>query len=395
MLLLMARTSATDDLPSGFVLALRQVAVSIDSDVESGFGVVIGASDMATVVATAAHVVWDKKSNRKAERIEISYADSESTNGTAKLTAHILEPVDQSRDLAFLAMERSKRPAEFPIMAAKAPEAGDPAWILGSNRQWSVSQTPGSVDSYDAPQARIRLNGLSILHGTSGAPVFTADGWIGIVQQRVDKSGDALPVGYIKAAFDRSLAPQGYAWMLSKQSLAPRTGAIVVTRIDSLSDVSIELLNNEQRMPISSNVLTSAPIGQYKIQFAALDPSSETIYVTCAPDRLDVRYRETLKLAVQCRINLSGKWAFSYGGSLVFESDNVNGYLVKVVNESGAAIGSGSASITNNSELHLLMRDSVRGPWSATGSVHPYLVTGALIQMSQGDLQKPYTLSRQ
>lgn len=141
---------------------------------EHGFGVVVGADRDSVYIATAGHVVVDA-----AQIMVHGCKNALPSNLPAERVAGF-DP--GSSDLALL---RIARPAGFQVTSAALAKPGqfevaDPAWLLGRQDSCSVLPMSGGIAALPTADGRLRVDMPGVLGGSSGAPVITGRGMLGI-----------------------------------------------------------------------------------------------------------------------------------------------------------------------------------------------------------------------
>lgn len=174
-LLAAATVQAATTYDDGPTLARRLLATVVRVDAqEHGFGMLVGADRDFLYIATARHVVSG------AERITLQACDAALPGERA--AQHIAAFDLPSDDLALL---RTPRPAGFqaPTRALAPPEEvapTDPAWLLGRDDSCTVLPRAGAVAARPNARALWRVDMPGVLGGSSGAPVTTGRGVIGL-----------------------------------------------------------------------------------------------------------------------------------------------------------------------------------------------------------------------
>jgi hypothetical protein len=184
-----AQDTTFDDGPT---LADRLLAgvVRIHAD-EHGFGVVVGADRDFVYIATAQHVVGVDAPVVVHGCLGVLPAGSvaERVGGVAAT----------SEDLALL---RVARPPDYTLaVRALAPPARiavrDPAWLLGRDDVCAVLPRSGAVAAPPDVRMAWRVDMPGVLGGSSGAPVATGRGIIGITTDSDDANITVLDMAHI------------------------------------------------------------------------------------------------------------------------------------------------------------------------------------------------------
>jgi hypothetical protein len=185
-----------------------------DETVEGGYGFVVARHGDVLTIVTADHVVRDQDGIVYGKVTVEPYVSR-----GHPLPAQVLDfqmPRDYG-DMAVLEVHRSNFPALPPVPVAKLPIAeGTEAWRIGKEQGWTPSNRPGvfvgrqktiwlGFDNLDAPR------------GSSGGPILTNDGLIGMVTDDQSGRGYVLPVDTIIDF----LTSQGAPWDLADPRKAP------------------------------------------------------------------------------------------------------------------------------------------------------------------------------
>jgi hypothetical protein len=185
-----------------------------DETVEGGYGFVVARHGDVLTIVTADHVVRDQDGIVYGKVTVEPYVSR-----GHPLPADVLDfqmPRDYG-DMAVLEVHRSNFPALPPVPVAKLPIAeGTEAWRIGKEQGWTPSNRPGvfvgrqktiwlGFDNLDAPR------------GSSGGPILTNDGLIGMVTDDQSGRGYVLPVDTIIDF----LTGQGAPWDLADPRKAP------------------------------------------------------------------------------------------------------------------------------------------------------------------------------
>ncbi len=184
-----AQETTFDDGPA---LADRLLAgvVRVHAE-EHGFGVVVGADPTFVYIATARHVVG------VSAPVVVHGCIGALPAGLAAERVGGVEPA--ADDLAVL---RVPRPGQYSItMRALAPAARvavrDPAWLLGRDDVCAVLPRSGAVAAPPDGRAAWRVDMPGVLGGSSGAPVTTGRGLIGIATDSDGANITVLDIAHI------------------------------------------------------------------------------------------------------------------------------------------------------------------------------------------------------
>lgn len=157
---------------------------------EHGYGLVVGADAMSLWLVTARHVVV-----RSAMRGSASPDEPSRRIQLRLCAAPAAESVDgeawpgwdaAGADLALL---RMPRPAGYqPLARALADQVavGEPVWLLGSNDECGLVPAQGQVRATADAAHRLRIDFPGVQGGSSGAPVLSGGGVLGLMLSAED-----------------------------------------------------------------------------------------------------------------------------------------------------------------------------------------------------------------
>lgn len=181
---------------------------------EHGYGLAVGADATHVFVVTARHVVGA----RNQVALHWCAAGVAQPESAAELVAAF-----DAEDLALL---RVARPAGFsePLARALAPPERvalrDPSWLLGRNDECSVIPRAGAVAMLPDERGQMRVDLPGVLGGSSGAPVATGRGIVGIATDSDNVSLTLLAIARIE---QRVRAQPGLRWGLVDARNIPPT----------------------------------------------------------------------------------------------------------------------------------------------------------------------------
>lgn len=180
---------------------------------EHGFGLVVGSDGGQVYIATAAHVLQPAGA-----AVEVVFCDG--APGSAPQPAQRVEGlVAPGQDLALL---RTALPAGYaPLARVLAPAEGiaprQEAWLLGQEGRCGLVPRSGAV-ALLPPEGPLRIEFPGARGGTSGGPVISGHGVLGLVTDAGDLAFSVLPA----TAIERSLGPLG-VWRLEAARNIPPT----------------------------------------------------------------------------------------------------------------------------------------------------------------------------
>ena len=183
-------------------LALRANVVSIVAErsdgIQNGFGFIVGERHGQVYIVTANHVVRSSGPDTTSQ-ILIKYFHEQ---GKA-YQATLLETSHQAYDLAVL-QARAPTGLAWRQDALGLPqvERGTPVWFVGRSAEWYVPTVPGRINTFTL-DAKYLIDNLPVRVGTSGAPLITDKGVIGMITADAGESSQAVSIEVIGRAFEQ------------------------------------------------------------------------------------------------------------------------------------------------------------------------------------------------
>ena len=251
-------------------LALRQNVVKVWSgqgNTENGFGFIVSAGAGNLYVITADHVAWGTSApqpDAEAPSIYLAFYADPSNRYRAKILNH-----DRHHDLALLQVQippgiKWEKQCLSTIEEAKR---NTPVWFIGRDGEWFVPALSGAIDS-DRPNADSWLEAevLGLRPGSSGGPLVSRTGIVGMVNAGSADEARVLAIEYIKNA----VQDWGYPWSLTIGT-AIATGA-TTNSVDLPSGEAILFDGNTRFNESGFSFVTSATVpwdsGKADILFA-------------------------------------------------------------------------------------------------------------------------------
>jgi hypothetical protein len=193
--------------------ALRQNVVRIEATMsthtENGFGFVVGERAGQLYIVTAYHVVNDPDAIGVASTVKVRVEFFDHQGKMFK--AEILGTHDAARDVAVLTIPAPEGFTwnEKCLAGPEKQKRGVPVWFIGRDQQWKPPVEPGHVVSGPSTEWMIDIEGTMVKPGSSGGPVISDTGIIGMIE--TDSAGNtrALSVDFIKRAFENWNHPWG------------------------------------------------------------------------------------------------------------------------------------------------------------------------------------------
>ena len=208
---------------TGLVMALRGNVVALEArwpngPVKDGFGFVVALDGGTAYVATAGHVLQGgpatggatpRVTARLLGRPGRTFAAEQLALSAASIDLGVLT-MDWPVDLAWTAEALAPEEA--------MPNFGDPVWFIGRDREWYVPASPGAFNRASQIDRRVRIDNLPVRPGTSGAPLLSSAGIIGmIIRDASAAEAVAVPISAIRLAFEE----WGLPWQLRASSGVP------------------------------------------------------------------------------------------------------------------------------------------------------------------------------
>jgi Trypsin-like peptidase domain len=217
MLVMAAAVAARAQNPSGedVALKLRSNVVRIvahlgaGATAREGFGFMVGEDSGQLYIVTADHVVrGDGPDDIDKKPTVIFFQDPGKEYGGELLGTHL------PRGRGDLAVLRIQSPPKFKwnrnAQAAASVERGTDVWFIGKLGEWYVPTRPGAVNEAE-PSGTIRVEGLPVSVGTSGAPLISQSGILGMIVTDAGAFSEATPLDLVRRAIER----WHYPWQLA------------------------------------------------------------------------------------------------------------------------------------------------------------------------------------
>jgi len=229
-LLSSAAGAAPDDTASDLLdntVSLR--AEWQDGRQESGFGIIVGENDGMLVIATANHVVRGRMPGDVSDSVRVRFHSS----GAQPVAGDLLPFADSARDIALL---QAPIPAGLAwrtdILARHAEiERGDEVVYIGRAGDWYIPASFGRINEPRNLEEQIIADGLNVRVGSSGGPLVSDDGLVGMVVSReADGVARALHVDFIERFVRHNDQPWDLAASSSLGSERPARQSRIISR---------------------------------------------------------------------------------------------------------------------------------------------------------------------
>jgi len=200
---------------------LRRNVVRIEAK-ENGFGFIVGERSGILYIVTANHVVVDpdKVETQGPAKVRVEFFDRRGV----KYDAVLLGTHDTYRDLAVLTV-RTPQGLQWTKECLAGPEKqkrGTPVWFVGRDQEWKPPVEPGHIVVETSTDWVLELEGLPVKPGSSGGPVISETGIIGMIEKDSQDGTNALSIDFI----EKSLGAWNHPWQLQLvQSADPPPGS--------------------------------------------------------------------------------------------------------------------------------------------------------------------------
>lgn len=233
-----AQTASDDNKAMSLRPNVVKIAATIDKDKgpQIGFGFIVGQQQNRLVVVTADHVVRGDVpgAEDKAPLITSFVNQGSQVRGTLEAVG-----LPQGRgDLAVILVENPGF-STFVTDAVdtKIPERGHPVWVIGRAEGWSVSR--GTVAGVDPVSRRIQVEGLprrvGSLAGSSGGPLVSSQGIVGMVIDETELYTEATPISAIQTRVQQTWH---YTWQLTDIAVQPALPPAALSALEPVNNVS-------------------------------------------------------------------------------------------------------------------------------------------------------------
>lgn len=195
---------------AGNVVAIQ--AVWADGKPRYGFGFITGLRDEEVYIATADHVMRgigrDAVPGAVSKRVVLRVFRR--TRRTFEAT--LLGTHDDQIDLTVIT---ARLPENFSwrsdVLPSDPAVRRDEVWFIGRDEEWYVPVAPGYINRVSQLGRQIFVDRLDVREGTSGAPVVSSHGIVGMVTHTGRLDTLVTPIGVIEIAFRE----WGHPWDLS------------------------------------------------------------------------------------------------------------------------------------------------------------------------------------
>ena len=262
-----------DRIADPYKSSVVQITTLLESGQKSGFGFVVGEKKDLLYIVTANHVVRSEHSDNATPQIHLRFYEDA---GGQPSEAELLQVTHRRLDLALL---RAPVPGWFKvdwrnIYHCTQFARGEKAWFIGREQDWFVptDNEAGSIHGNEPDiDGHIKFGITTVKPGTSGSPLITRRGIIGMITQDSVSDSRAVAVQFIRKFVEENRLP----WNLSsceerresdqqqepERLQAPNTGSSSMTPRVVIAGVSstpsIVRVGNEVRLELNYEVIVS------------------------------------------------------------------------------------------------------------------------------------------
>ena len=269
-----------DRIADPYKPSVVQITTLLEGGQKSGFGFVVGKKKDLLYIITANHVVRSEHSDSTTPQIHLRFYEDASG---PPIDAELLQVTHRRLDLALL---RAPIPRRFNINWGNIHHCtqftrGEKAWFIGREQDWFVptDNEAGSIHG-DEPDidGYINFGIYSVKPGTSGAPLITRRGIIGMITQDAVSDSRAVAVQFIRKFVEENRLPWDFPSCEDRREpdqqqeparsrepdrlQEPKTGSSTTIAVVKLAGVSstpgVIRAGNDVRLTLNYDVFTPA-----------------------------------------------------------------------------------------------------------------------------------------
>jgi formylglycine-generating enzyme required for sulfatase activity len=196
------------------VVAIK--ATFAGGDGENGFGFITAEKNGRLYLATAAHVVRGVDKDKIAQKIEVRFS-----NDLRWVSATYIKHWDQE-DLALLELEKPYYAQWQPQCVDLSPGVSKKVRFIGLNEEepnWVDPGLDGNIFRQDDKMLHFAIG--TIGRGTSGAPLLSPQGIVGLITEDADRTSRALKITQIQTLFSGGGKLPYYGLLPTNTTAAP------------------------------------------------------------------------------------------------------------------------------------------------------------------------------
>lgn len=198
------QSSALAQSEEELVLALRSNVVAIeaawpDGQTKDGFGIVIGEEDGTAYIATALHVLRGGPGASQRPNLTVRYYGRPTQATEGEMLSFVADQLDLGVIAAAWPSDLEWENNAFAV-DEQSLTFGDPVWFIGRDQDWYVPASEGAFNRASVVNRRLYVDDLPVRIGTSGAPLLSSHGIIGmIIRDASANEAIAVPITDIRA----------------------------------------------------------------------------------------------------------------------------------------------------------------------------------------------------
>jgi hypothetical protein len=193
-----------------FTMLLKSNVVRIKSTIlsenekteENGFGFIVGIRNKYAYIVTANHIV-SLKDPLPGDKVNVEVTYFMHQDKTFKADSMIMS--NKALDLALIKVEYPKdlEWTQDCLGPEEGIERGTNVWFLGRDEEWKVPTTNGTINDEPKPQGYFIIDTLPVRPGSSGAPIISEYGILGMLIKDDGAETQAIPIAKIKQIVDK------------------------------------------------------------------------------------------------------------------------------------------------------------------------------------------------
>jgi len=224
-----------------------RIAVHEGEHEREGFGVVLGEREGWLYIATANHVVRGQgggngEPDAPRRTVKLTYYSDQGVSYDGSVLENFVADFD-------LGVVKAKAPPGFraDVLCNDAPNVarGLRVAYVGKERVWYVPTFEGRVNQEPDAKEWLNVDSMTVEPGTSGAPVFSGYGLVGLVVNSAKLQTFVAAAGRVERAFRTWNYPFGGGACISRQTAAekPRTSFRDLPAHEALSEAPVQPLD--------------------------------------------------------------------------------------------------------------------------------------------------------
>jgi hypothetical protein len=188
-----------------FTMLLKNNVVRIKSTIvsnkkkteENGFGFIVGIRNEYAYIVTANHVVGSKDPLPDDEvTAEVTFFTHQ--DKTFKVDPEIMRNYDLDLALIKVNYPKDLEWTKDCLGPAEEVKRGTNVWFLGRDEQWKVPTTSGTINDVPKPKGYFVIDTLPVRPGSSGAPIISEYGILGMLTKDDSAETQAIPINTIE-----------------------------------------------------------------------------------------------------------------------------------------------------------------------------------------------------